>query len=325
MKKTVLLLLILLLIPTVFAKHGHIKLLAVSETDSGYKGETADLYLELKRGSGRVFLDTFPFTKLDTQMSTRFAKEIACNYLDIDCDNFDFIYTIKAQSAIIGGPSAGAAITVLTIALLDNLKLQENVTITGTINSGGIIGPVGGVKEKIDAGASSGMNIILIPKGERFLMEETFDMRRKDLYEILNITITEDDVNQTENHTIDLVEYGTEKGVRVIEVSTIDDVLQLMTNKKIMQPEKPLEVSPVYLDTMKLLAEQLCNRSTKLSGKLDPGTLSNESFNIFYQAQNLTDKGRETFADRLYYSSASYCFGSNVQYEYLNLLMKNKI
>src|SRR3989344_5493554 len=122
----------------------HLKLLAVEETPTGYVGSDADLYLELKDGSGRVFLETTPLTKLDTQISTRFAKEIACDHFDLNCDSYDFFYTINADSSIIGGPSAGAAIAALpTIAVLD-LPYNQEITLTGTINSGGIIGPVGG-------------------------------------------------------------------------------------------------------------------------------------------------------------------------------------
>ena len=54
----------------------HLTLLAVQETPNGtYVGSTADLYLELRDGTGRVFLDTSPLTKVDTQISTRYAKE----------------------------------------------------------------------------------------------------------------------------------------------------------------------------------------------------------------------------------------------------------
>jgi predicted S18 family serine protease len=62
-----------------------IKLLAVQEDGDGkFIGSDADLYLELKPGSGRVFLETTPLTKLDTQLSTRFAKEIACDHFDLN-------------------------------------------------------------------------------------------------------------------------------------------------------------------------------------------------------------------------------------------------
>src|SRR3989338_1456622 len=141
----------LLLLPTVLAKQGHMKLLAVKETEQGYEGGIADLYLEIKPGSGIVFLETFPLTRTDTQMSTRFAKAIACDIIEKDCDDIDFFYTITAYSAIIAGPSAGSSIAVLTVAMLDDLKLNEDYAITGTINSGGLIGPVGGLKAKVEA------------------------------------------------------------------------------------------------------------------------------------------------------------------------------
>src|SRR3989338_4195875 len=80
MKRLIFLIFIaILLMPVAFAKQGHMKLLAVRETETGYEGGIADLYLEIKPGSGRVFLETFPLTRTDTQMSTRFAKAIACD------------------------------------------------------------------------------------------------------------------------------------------------------------------------------------------------------------------------------------------------------
>lgn len=152
----------------------HLTLLAVQETpDGSFQGSTADLYLELRDGSGRVFLDTSPLTKIDTQISTRYAKEIACNYFDLECDHYDFIYTIRADSSIIGGPSAGAAIAALTALTVLDLEYDETITITGTINSGGIVGPVGGTKEKIEAAArTSTTNIsrVLVAMGS----SETF-------------------------------------------------------------------------------------------------------------------------------------------------------
>src|SRR3989344_7728236 len=147
----------LLLMPNALAKQGHMKLLAVKETESGYEGGIADLYLEMKPGSGRVFLETFPLTRTDTQMSTRFAKAIACDAIDMECDDTDFFYTITADSAIIAGPSAGAAISILTVAMLKNLDLNERYAITGTINSGGLIGPVGGLKAKVEAAKKAGL------------------------------------------------------------------------------------------------------------------------------------------------------------------------
>ena len=130
---------LLLILPSVSAQHpmkGHMKLLAVNEggkngaddTDGIVQhGSIADLYLEIKPGLGSVYIDTFPLTKMDTQLSTRFAKEVACKFLNKDCTKYDFFYTIKADSSIIGGPSAGAALAMLTVALLDeDIKNQSS-------------------------------------------------------------------------------------------------------------------------------------------------------------------------------------------------------
>src|SRR3989344_5952405 len=90
------------------ARSARTKLLAVSEINGTSYGSVADLHLDIKSGDGGVFLDTFPLTKLDTQISTRFAKEIACKQSHTDCRNIDFFYSLKSGSTIVGGPSAGS-------------------------------------------------------------------------------------------------------------------------------------------------------------------------------------------------------------------------
>src|SRR3989344_5768357 len=200
----------------------HLKLLAVQENNNGYLGSDADLYLEIKEGSGRVFLETFPLTKLDTQISTRFAKEIACSHFKLPCEKYDFIFTIKAKSTIIGGPSAGAAIAALTtIALLD-LPYDQQTAITGTINSGGVVGPVGGIKEKLEAASRAGLNKVLIPLGtanqSRVEHNPTFQ----------NWTILSNATGG--NATLNLVAYGKEKlQLDVLEVIDLDTVIKEIT------------------------------------------------------------------------------------------------
>lgn len=142
-----------------------IKLLAVAESGGQTKGALAELSLEIKPGEGRVFLETFPLTQIATQVSMRFAKQVACAELDKDCSVYDFFYTIRSPPGIIGGPSAGAAATALTVAELENLEINESIGITGTINSGGIIGPVGGIEQKVQAANETGIKEVLVPKG----------------------------------------------------------------------------------------------------------------------------------------------------------------
>ncbi|MBI2151686.1 hypothetical protein HYU21_03115, partial [Candidatus Woesearchaeota archaeon] len=192
----------------------HLKLLAVQETSAGYMGSDADLFLELKEGSGRVFLETVPLTKLDTQISTRFAKEIACHHFNLECDKYDFIYTIKAKSSIVGGPSAGAAIAALTtIAVLD-LKYDEKTTITGTINSGGVLGPVGGGKEKLQAAAAAGIRKVLIAPGTNSdVVPEEDEKKENENININEVNITTSNYNETNSNNTNITITNTNKSV----------------------------------------------------------------------------------------------------------------
>jgi len=305
MKLVFVFLFFLVLMPIVSAKEYSMPLLAVKELDNKFEGSSAYLYLELKEGKGRVFLDTYPLTKLDTQMSTRFAKEVVCSQNDFNCDDYDFIYTIKSGAVIVGGPSAGAAIALITIVALEDLELNQSITITGTINSGGLIGPVGGLKEKIDAAAEIGIKTVLIPNGERIT----------DLSDVDEENITNNSIENSSK--IDLVEYGSGLGIDIIEVSTIDEALFIISGKKPEQIDGNLEIDQKYIETMKNVAEDLCNRSAELKKELSSIDLSKDDEEIYENVVNLTNKSTVAFEKNRYYSAASYCFGSNTKMSYL--------
>ena len=110
------LLLLLLILPFAVAERGHLTLLTVAEIDGDIaegQGGTADLYLEIQPGSGQIFIDTYPLTRLDTQSSTRYAKPSGVQLCRRGfVSRYDFFYTIRADSSVVGGPSAGGAIAV---------------------------------------------------------------------------------------------------------------------------------------------------------------------------------------------------------------------
>ncbi len=288
-------------------KQGHLTLLAVKEGVNS-TGSVADLYLEIHPGSGRVFIETFPLTKLDTQISTRFAKEIACDFLDKDCSRYDFIYMIRADSPIVGGPSAGAAASVLTAALLDGKEIDESIAITGTINSGAIIGNVGGVKQKIEAAAANSIRKVLIPRGERFVEDDALGVN-------------------SSNKTIDLFAYGENLSIEVSEVTDLAEALFHFTGEEYSLGSGNLTMDQGYQDTMKGLAEQLCNRTNFLQEKMLNTDVKSEIVDDMLDAEesavNLTNKAGEEYNNLNYYSSASYCFGANVRYATLILYVQN--
>ncbi len=287
-----------------FATHDqpyHLKLLAVQESGDHFEGSDADLFLEIKEGSGRVFLDTYPVTKMDTQISTRFAKEIACSHYNLECLDSDFIFTIKADSNIIGGPSAGAAIAALTsIALLD-LEYNRDVAVTGTINSGGVIGPVGGVKEKIEAAAKSGVRKVLIAKGTA------------------NTSIYNNETNET--NTLNLVEYGLQNlSIEVAEVTTLDEVLFHLTGYEVVNRSTIITKSTAYNEIMQKLQEGLCLRTQALKSKLNEKELPE---NFTRQIEERYSRVGAASAQQDYYSAASYCFGINIDLAEQSFLQQN--
>ena len=286
-----------------------LKLLAVQENNTGYVGSEADLFLELRKGSGRVFLETKPLTKMDTQISTRFAKEIACKHFKLNCQKYDFIYTIRAESSIIGGPSAGAAIAALTtIAVLD-LEHDEDVTITGTINSGGIVGYVGGVKEKLEAASRGELRKVLVAKGTTGTAiddetEENTDEEKNN-----------GDGNKTEEEVIeeiDLQEYAKQNlSIEMVEVMDLDEVIYHLTGKNLNHQAVNITENQQYAEIMEGLRNILCERTEKTELELkQEGVILDEN-----TTQKLAEKKEEVQkanANQDYYSAASFCFGNNI-------------
>lgn len=312
--------LILCALPSSSQKIGHITLLAVSEATQ--IGSTADLYLRVQKGSGGVYIDTFPLTKLDTQLSTRFAQQIACDFLEKDCSKFDFFYTIRSDATIIGGPSAGAALATMTVAMLDNLEINESVAITGTINVGGLIGPVGSLMSKIDAAQKKGITKVLIPKGSRYESkpEQSYNERLLDTNASFYRTN-----NETNTTDIDLYAYGDVIGVQVREVATLQEAVYEITGKKYALNDEEIIPESWYTESMQQIAADLCNRSRVLlstyekQNKTAQDTNQTEIAAVYDEITNATIRAENASAYGQYYVAASTCFGTNIKINYLIL------
>ncbi len=282
----------------------HIRLLAVHEIGAEYKGSIADLYLEIKPGSGQIFIDTFPLSKIDTQISTRYAREIVCDYLDYDCSNYDFFYTIRSNSVIVGGPSAGAAMAALTYASLEGLDIDETVSVTGTINSGGTIGPVSGLKSKIDVASKYGIKTILIPGGNTFFVDD-------------------------KDAILDLVDYGNNRGIIIREVYDLDDLMYYFSGLE-LDERVEFKIPELYTNTMASIAKQICDRSTSLQNQVvDVSQVElSETDKVLRKhlmdaAVEFSSKSESSLDLKNYYSAASYCFTSNINYQNILLISQH--
>ena len=75
---------------------------------------------------------------------------------------------IDIQSLGIGGPSAGLTFALGIVDLLDTTDIARKRVIAGTgeINLEGIVGPVGGVRQKVEGARNAGADVFLVPKIE---------------------------------------------------------------------------------------------------------------------------------------------------------------
>jgi Lon-like protease len=101
------------------------------------------------------------------------------------------------------GPSAGAALAVGFIAMFKGDRLQPRIALTGTLEPGGRVGPVGSIPDKMRAAAREGYRTILVPPGQLYAGNWNLNQIALDLNMIVK------------------------------EVETIDQAYELMTGKRI--------------------------------------------------------------------------------------------
>lgn len=133
-----------------------------------YRGHVMRADVELREGEGRVLVNTVPKIGIDIQASVRTAVLVVERETGVSLSKTDVILTITSREEveIVDGPSAGAAITVALIATIRKQGLDPGAFMTGTINSDGSVGPVGGVPEKAMAAARNGSTVFYVPKGQ---------------------------------------------------------------------------------------------------------------------------------------------------------------
>ncbi|NND12374.1 MAG: PDZ domain-containing protein [Acidimicrobiia bacterium] len=111
---------------------------------------------------------------------------------------FDFPIEVLIESQNIGGPSAGLMFSIEIINQLSPVDVTSGHRIagTGTIDSDGSVGPIGGIRQKVFGALNAGADLMLVP-------EANF----------------EDAVAALEGHDTEL---------KLVSVATIDDALQAM-------------------------------------------------------------------------------------------------
>jgi uncharacterized protein len=302
------LLFLVLFSANVFAilSNGETKIFAVTEDEVGM---AADLFVYTIPGSGEVaFVTSNSLVGKDTQSTGNIALQVAQEKSGINGDLHNFIFDIKANASEVDGPSAGAAMTLLMYSTLSERVLPKDIAITGTINSDGSVGMVGGVYPKAKAASEIGIKLFMIPRGEA------------------NQVIRDGTVK-----SINLLEYGPETlGMKVVEVTTIDDVLKFAySNIEDIEVDTTTTtigfIPPAieYKDVLEPMGGLSQNYIKRANAKIDEAKkelevtdLDDEKRSSYYPHLGVAERNVEmakVFLDQGYlYSAANYSFNSRV-------------
>lgn len=128
------------------------------------EGAMVNVSVEVVPGKGRVLVQTTPRMGIVFQDAANLAVTLAADHSRADLAASDIIFSIQGPEDVseIDGPSAGALMTALLLSVLEGFSLNESVTVTGTIDEDGKIGPVGGILEKAEAARRGGKTLLIL-------------------------------------------------------------------------------------------------------------------------------------------------------------------
>jgi PDZ domain-containing protein len=79
--------------------------------------------------------------------------------------SFEYPFPVEIDAGLIGGPSAGMMYTLAVMEVLspEDFATGYIVAGTGTIDSDGNVGPIGGIRQKVVAAEAAGAEVMLVP------------------------------------------------------------------------------------------------------------------------------------------------------------------
>ena len=129
-------------------------------------GALINVSSEVAPGRGRVLVNTTPLMGEVFQDAAITAAYVAQERTGRNLSRSDVIVSIVADDQVpaVDGGSAGALMTLLTIAALQGWQPRSDMTLTGTIDQDGNVGAIGGVVEKATAAKEEGKTLFLLPR-----------------------------------------------------------------------------------------------------------------------------------------------------------------
>jgi predicted S18 family serine protease len=159
-------------------------------------------------------------------------------------NDYKIDFTTKGR---IDGPSAGTLMTVGVLSALLGDTISKDVTMTGTINPDGTVGPVGGIVHKLQGAKDAGKKTVLVPISQRY------------------------DTNVETGESVDLVAEGKKLGIEVKEVATIFDAYKEITGKTLARYAGTIgdpQLASATYDKLKLKVNEWKARLSELKNKI---------------------------------------------------------
>jgi uncharacterized protein len=207
--------------------------LASTEINALAVGPTGGAVLPIKvtlltPGDGRAYVAGVPEAGEGFGPSAQIALYVAARYSGRPYINYTALLRVLASDAQVGGPSASGYITVALFALMNNLTLRGDMAMTGIILPDGLVGPVGGVSQKVSAAAEKGIKTVLVPMGEA---------------------------------------PGGVSGVRVVEIGTLEDALYYLTGYRVQTPPPGAVDDSAFRDVSRNLFNAIYSYYNQTVGK----------------------------------------------------------
>lgn len=282
--------------------------LAVAEDAQGtFVGVHASITAQvLAHGSGQVFVATKPLAQTDMQGSARLASRVAAATLGVEWAEHDYLVSFTSDSAVIGGPSAGAVMALALTTALHNLlepddpwRLDGGVAATGTINPDGTVGPVGGIPAKAQGAKDAGLRLFLYPAG-------------------LDTAITQ---VQGQTVAVDMQQHCASLRISCRPVATLADVLrEAAGGLDLAFPDEPVPDTAGYAAALSpSVTAQVAGLASRLEAAAGDARLAGLSVNERARVQDeldaageRLDAARTALGDERFYLAATRSFQGSI-------------
>jgi predicted S18 family serine protease len=139
------------------------KIIAV---DTNGEGIAASLVTEIRDGDGLVLVNINDvLADVNAQYSARLAKQITEDLSEKSFNKTDVIFNIITDAIVVGGQSAGSAMTLSLLSLVLEKEINQSVIITGSVDENGTILDAAEIYEKSKAAKKEGGKLMLVPIG----------------------------------------------------------------------------------------------------------------------------------------------------------------